>query len=232
MTGKEPVKAVVDVNEPARIFAEVMEHDEVKDALIEPLSAADIVIGGIGIERKSWSDFVQSMKDGRLEEQTEKLGTFDFAYILIDGDDEASGDLSETEDLYWTEMKPESIRGRVASLTAREGSNVRAVIPCSETRLLVDLAVRLARKHNTEPSSPYLPSPDVGEDAETGEVMWGAFSDVGPKLASQLYEEFGTPTAFTARTNPQEVERHLESIEGIGRGTSEQIYSEMWGGRT
>lgn len=217
---KKTVSVVVDIIEPGRVREEFENHPEVEEVRVAPLQAADIVIGGIGFERKGkglnansgWNDYVGSMMDGRLDDQPSKMSeAFDAAYILV------GGDLDGTEQ-YWSEMKPESVRGHMASLTARDGSGVRAVLPCGNLALLVDMAVRLARKHQEEPSSPQLPSGDVGDDEPAAKQMYGCIPGVGREGAETLYEHYPAPgDVFTASVED------IEELPGFGEKRAESV---------
>lgn len=228
--GSDEVLAVVDSNEAEQhpaILAAIRDHPEVDDWLIHSLDAADLVIQGIGFERKSVSDYASSMTDGRLPRQAAKLlDAFEQAYILVDGD------MSETEDLRHTGMKGESIRGSQASLMARYDLRV---VYCSDTRLLVDTAVRLARKH-TEPSeSDFLPTGAVGIDRPLKQRLWGCFDDVGPTRAEALGEAVGSPMKLTASwidagLDPQWINKQLQAVDGIGEVTAERIVEQIIGG--
>lgn len=220
MTDKHSVKAVLDIHEPEAVHDALKNHPDVESVKLAPLPSADMSIAGVGFERKTVSDYVNSMTDGRLAEQIEKLGSaYVYSHILIDGDMEG------TEDLYWSDMAPESIRGHMASVTARDKYDVEAVIPCGNTALLADYAVRLARKHVEDPSVEYLPTGAVGSDEPPGKQMWGCLPHVGPELAERLWQSFGPPTIFISNCAVEgfsEAEELLK-IDGIGPETAADI---------
>lgn len=228
----DPVKVVLDVHEPPEVHDAVSTHPDVGDVLLAPLESADLSIAGVGFERKTWDDYVDSMKDGRLEDQSRRMAEYDAAYVLVEGA------LSETNSLYWTDMSGKSIRGHMASLTAREEYGVRAVIPCSNTPTLVDMAIRLARKHTEDPTSEYLPTGAVdGVDEPPGKMMWGCLPHVGPELADRLWQEFGSPVNFSVWCETDDVAPIMElcRIDGIGEDTSRELVKELWtphGGRS
>ncbi|PHQ43897.1 hypothetical protein Z052_01805 [Halorubrum sp. C191] len=218
---KESVPAVVDTREPVEVAALVAEHEEVDGVEREELAAADIVFGTVGVERKTIDDYVASIEDGRITEQIEKLAdAFETAYILIDGD------LVESEQLWQSGMSPASVRGHIASTTARE-NGIEAVIPCSSTELLVDLGVRLARKHVEDPSRSYVPSPDItGRDADVTTQMYACLPGVGPKTAAALAERWPSMTAFVSDVDWEALQR----VDGIGEETAASILTALSGG--
>lgn len=223
---KEQVSPVLDLNEHAMnpaFHTLLQQHDDVLDVSVADLDAADLVIGDVGFERKSWSDYASSMMDDRFTEQKEKLVEYDHAYVLVDGG------LDESDDLTHTEMSGASIRGHMASLTAREDDKVRAVVPCSNLALLVDVAVRLARKHSEDPTRSYIPTGVHAPDVPVGKRMWGCFDGVGPELADRLYEEHGGPLDLVqlAEAPSINLREELTKIEGIGEDLSYDIVRQI-----
>lgn len=204
---KKSVEVVIDVREPPEITGAVDAHPEVESYEFAELPAADLEISGIGFERKAPGDYVGSLKDGRLTEQTMKLGQrYEHAYILYEGS------IVETDSPFKSSMNGSSIRGSMASLIAREDSGVHAVIPVSNRELLVDMAIRIARKHIEESDQKYIPKPDVGVNADPTEMMYACIPGVGPEMAERLKEHYPTIRMFTEEASFEE----LQEIEGIG----------------
>lgn len=214
MANKESVHAIIDVHEPPEITGEIDGHPDVESYEIQELPAADIEIEGIGFERKTPSDFASSLTEGRLDEQTQKLNQrYDIAYVLIEGS------MAETENIFKSAISGESLRGAEASLTAREDSGVQAALHCSNSSLLVDMAVRLARKHIEDSDSEYIPTPDIGIDEPTGKMMYACIPGIGPSTASTLYEEYPSITDFVENADYDS----LQELEGIGDQTALDI---------
>lgn len=220
----QDTEVVVDLHEPMNVYREFDDHPDVDDVLLAPLGAADIVVNGVGFERKTWPDYVHSLTTGRLEKQAKKLRAYEVAYILVEGD------MSGTESLEHTQMSGRSIRGHMASLTAREEYGVRAVVPCSSMSLLVDYAVRLGRKHEEEPVTDYLDTGSVDDDtAPAGKRMWGCLPGVGPELANRLWGRYGSPGHFVEFIghNPDGPVEELMEVDGIGYDTAEDILAAL-----
>ena len=219
----EEVVAAVDVHEPDHVWPLLLDHPDVDKWKEVALASADLVINGVGFERKTPEDFASSLTEGRLKEQVLKMGdAFDHAYILIEGEFTDFGDLGHSR------LNPQSARGAAASITARYGV---PVIPCSTPEVLVDHAVRLARKHNEEPVSGHLPTGPVGSDEPAGKRMWGCLPNVGETMAERLYEEFGGPAEFMAdEVRGSGDHRHLlQSVDGIGEKTAERLVTALRG---
>lgn len=225
--GPESVAVVVDLNEPEPLRLLTLDHPDVGKWREEVLDAADIVINGVGFERKTPSDFASSMMDGRLDAQAEKLtDAYDHAYVLIEGD------FSHWDKLTYTSLNPHSLRGKAASLTARYGL---PVIPTSGNpdtpeghRRLIDYAIRLARKHTEAPTSSFLPTGPVGRDEPAGKRMWACLPNVGPELADRLWEAFGSPVDFVRYVGPADArEARLVEVDGIGEVTARRLLDAM-----
>ena len=79
------------------------------------LKVADYLVSGIAIERKTVSDFINSMKSGHLVHQLEELRQYESRLLIIEGIDEQelySDDFSEDK----LGMHPNSIRGFLLSI--------------------------------------------------------------------------------------------------------------------
>lgn len=207
------MKAGIDIHEPDSLVRRMTNSSYVEEVYHEELESGDIVIGGIGFERKTISDYVGSMQDKRIETQTRKMANvFEDCYILIDGD------LSETDELTHTNMRGSSIRGSMASITARD-NGVNAVIPCTNKKYLADMAIRISRKHTTEDTGIYVPpNPAEGMDVPVEIRMYCCIDGIGPKTAKQLYNEYGSLREIVARGKDE-----LMEMNGIGEVQATKI---------
>ena len=209
------VAVIVDDREPAGVVEAVREHPDVTDVVLDRLPSGDIAIDSVGIERKTPRDYVTTAM-GRsgpdLEDQVGRLAaSYDHAYVLLEGD------FADCEALR-TAVSPESIRGSMASITARHEV---PVVPCTDLHRLVDFAIRLGRKHVEDPSSRRLPVGAVPSRSEpTTKRMYGCIEGIGPELAAALYERYPTVESL--------LEADLEDltrIDGIGEARAETIYA-------
>lgn len=214
----DSVQAVIDVHEPDHVWPELLQHPDVDGFREVELPSADIVVNGIGFERKTPSDFASSITEGRLVDQIDKMqDAFDHSYILIDGD------MADLGDLQHSRLNPQSMRGMAASATARRGV---PVIPCSDTETLVDIAVRIGRKHTEDPVSDHLPTGPVGDDEPASKRMWGCLPGVGPTMADRLHDAIGSPVSLP-KNDPGWWEKRLAEVDGIGEITAEKIAAAM-----
>lgn len=220
MASKETVVVRVDVHEPPEVVDAVAHHDEVEDFILTELESGDIVIDNVAFERKTPSDFASSMtdKDDRLRRQAKVMAeTYDSSYVLLEGD------MQDFDYLTHTRLKPESCRGFAARCT--ETYDV-PVIPCSTTEILVDMAIRLARKHVEEEGSQLRVESSVDLSAPVGLRMWGVIPNVGETRAKALHKSIGSPMDIAHLTREDKVEKLVE-IDGIGEGTAEQIIKHL-----
>ncbi|WP_254536167.1 ERCC4 domain-containing protein [Halomarina litorea] len=229
------VDATVDDREPAGVVEAVREHPDVTGTGVRRLASGDIVLrpeatdGGrkrtgngngepptTAVERKTPRDFVQSAV-GRhgsdLRDQLARLAAgADHAYLLVEGD------VADVERA--TGLDGAAVTGTVASLMARSGV---PVVFCGSRDRLVDLAVRLARKHAEAPGRRALPSGAVPSRAEpTAKRMYGTVDGIGPALATTLHEAYPTVESLLGASVED-----LTELEGFGEGRARAVYEAL-----
>lgn len=216
---KQKVTVVIDSREDedviADLAAEFSMHDEVEDYRVEELPAGDLEIEGIGFERKTFSDYVSSMQEWRLDEQAVKMNQrYEHGYFLMEGN------LVETENPFEaanSNIAPTSVRGSMASLAARQGL---PVIPCSNRALLADMAVRIARKHIEETQKKrFITGAVSGTDEPTAKMMYACIDGIGPEKAEVLYQTWPSVTEFMTNADADDV----ADLEGFGEKTAEKV---------
>lgn len=210
------VDVTVDVREPEDFIAQLGEHDDVGEFKIDKLSSADIVIRGIGFERKTMSDYASSLigkSDRDLYDQVEKMKqAFDHSYILVEAD------LRDAESIPFTRINPNSVKGSMASIEARHDIPVKM---CSNSSLLIDKAIALARKHNEDPVSSSIPTGSLsGKDEPFTKRVFACIDGVQKQRAEDLYEKYESVEEILEAD-----EKDLKEIDGIGDKTAHNIYS-------
>jgi len=186
---------------------------------VSRLPAADLAVGDVGFERKTLADYVNSVvgpSGTDLYDQVAKMSeAYAHAYVLLEGD------LADAEAVR-PGVAPESVRGSMASITVRHAT---PVIPCSDRERLVDVAVRLARKHGSDPGARRLPSSAVaGRTEPIAKRMYGCTEGVGPTTADALYEAFPTVESAVAATREQ-----LLAVDGVGEKRADAIRAALRG---
>lgn len=219
MGEKQSVGVVVDSREPTEtLIPHLTRNPEVEEFAIEELPVGDLLIEDVIFERKTPSDYASSIMDSddHLKDQVERMGdAHDHGYILIEGD------MSDFDVLSHTQIPAASLRGFAASLMARQGI---PVIPCSDSETLVDMAVRLARKHIETPSNSSLRiKSSVGDgDEPVVKRMYGCIDGVGPDTATALHTHYPSlQDALDASV------AEFTTIDGIGQKTAQQIHTAL-----
>lgn len=213
------VTVTVDDREPAAVVRALEAHADVDAVRVTRLDAGDIVVGTAGFERKTPRDYVSSMM-GRsgvdLRDQLARLrASVEHAYLLLEGD------LSSLDALP-TGVSPAAIRGSLASVLVREQV---PVVPCSDRERLVDLAVRVGRKHGEEPGSRPLPTGAVaGRSEPLAKRMYGCIEGIGPELAGRLYDRYPSVEALLAATPAD-----LTDVDGVGEVRARRVYDALRG---
>lgn len=214
---KETIPVVVDSTEPDEVVVVVAGHPDVERHAIEDLQAGDLLLGNVGVERKTPSDFASSvMGDQRnIYDQAERLSSnVRYPFILLEGT------VRDFEDLQHTKMPANALRGAMASVTIRTGV---PVLPVDDLSMLVDVAVRLGRKSVEKPGSEFVKGSSSTEDDETTRIL-AAIDDIGPVRARRIAEEYGSVRAVCMAS-----ESDLAQIEGIGRETVGRLQDALSG---
>lgn len=222
---KEKVIAKLDVHEQdaPQMLSALDTHSEVEEWKLSALDVGDLHLTfedsglTVAFERKTPSDYASTLmgKEGtRLDEQVQKLVDFNGpSYILIEGNQE------DFRSLTGTGISPQSLVGSVASNDVRYLDGVRF---CSDADGLVDIAIRLARKHKEDPSTVSLDTSVVDKDASFTKRAFGAIEGVGPETAEILERRY---KSLTAALNADVQE--LTEIDGIGEKRAQSIYDQL-----
>ncbi len=216
-TGAMSVAVVVDDREPEHVVAGLRAHPDVDAVTVRRLDAGDVVVGDVGFERKTAGDYLGSVL-GRtgtdLEGQVAAMAeAYDRAYVLVEAD------LAELE-AQRPGLNGSSVRGSLASITARSGV---PVIPCGDGERLVDLAVRLARKHVESPAVRALsPGAVPVRNEPVAKRMYGCIEGIGPGTAESLYEVFPTVAALLDASRED-----LLAVDGVGPARADAVYAAL-----
>lgn len=213
MSSKPEFTVVVDDREPATVVRAVRNHPEIEAVETARLAAGDVAVGEVGFERKTPADYVTSVVGPTgtdIYDQVEKMNEmYAHSYVLLEGD------LADAEAVR-PGVAAASVRGSLASLTARHDT---PVVPCSDRERLVDVAIRIGRKHSGAPGPRRLPPSAVaGRTEPTVKRMYGCIEGVGPATASRLYEAFPTVDRLVAASRAE-----LLAVEGVGEKRADAI---------
>lgn len=201
--GAPPAAApvVVDVNEPLDLVALL----EARGLAVERrrLAPADLVVGPVGIERKTVGDFHASLIDKRLFEQAIRLKeTYPQAALLLEGD------LSLVEE----RRHPRASWGALLALALDLDI---AILPTPSKEASADLLAVLARRvgrERGERGDPVRFKPRMlGPHAEQKFAVQG-LPGIGDVVSENLLAHFGTVRRVFAAS-----EKELLRVAGMGK---------------
>ena len=153
---------------------------------IQKLDVCDFVVSDrVGIERKDTSDFLGSMKDGRLFKQAQAMAKVYEKPILI-----LEGQMKKA--LKRSRMKPASIYGALSSLALDYGLNI---IPTENPDTTAILLHRLAyREQAKEERTIQLRSINRNMPPHQQQIyLLSGLPQIGTSLAEELLTSFDTP---------------------------------------
>jgi len=206
---KSRITVFTDHRERASAVMKVLREFDDVVVSVKELPVGDYVVSDrVAIERKSSSDFVQSILDGRLFEQVSKLSSsFSKPVVIIEG-----------VDTYTVRnVHPNAIRGAIASIILDYGIPIVFTRNEEETAAYLRALARreqvdLGREPRIRGEKRILSLPEMQR------FIVESLPFVGPKLAKQLLKHFGTvERIFTAS------ERELAQVEGVGQRRAKEI---------
>ncbi|MDI3475944.1 MAG: hypothetical protein PWQ95_1672, partial [Thermococcaceae archaeon] len=178
------------------------------DVEVKTLDVADYVVSeDVGIERKSANDFIQSIIDGRLFDQVDRLKrAYERPIIIIEGE------------LYGIRnVHPNAIRGAIAAVTVDWGVPILFSSGREETAQFIYLIAK--REQEEKKREVKLRSEKKALTlAERQRLIVEGLPNVSATLAKRLLKHFGNvERVFTA------TEEELKEVEGIGDKKAREI---------
>ncbi len=148
------------------------------------LKVADYIVKNVAIERKTVSDFINSMINRRLLKQLEELQQYPDKLLIIEGIDEQE---LYTESGEKVGMNPNSVRGFLLSILLKHKVPIIFTKNAEDTAKFIYL---LANKKETEP--PLNVTKKSLTQKEQLQFILEGFPSIGPKTARKLLEKFKT----------------------------------------
>ncbi|NPD88759.1 MAG: hypothetical protein HGN29_08535 [Asgard group archaeon] len=197
--------------------------EQKQDSIIYETKALDvgdvIVSEDVAIERKTGSDFISSIMDGRLFEQMLRLlDTYPNPILILESFDYLA--------LENTGMNLSSIYGALAYISYKLGVSVIPTVTTEDTLIVIE---RIAYREQIEDTKPTLArrAPKGMTIEERRAYALEGLIDTGPKKAQALIEQFKTPLkvfeaikdteiTYTKTGNPKGVEGPLQDLSGFG----------------
>ena len=208
------VQIVVDDRERSPgVLAALRTFDGV-ELRVARLDIGDYAVGpNLVVERKTVSDFVQSVIDGRLFRQARRLSRFSsgLRFLVLEG---ADGDLRQRG------LSQHAVHGALITLNLVFGLPVLRTLDPVETAHLLVIAGRQLRRRMTSLARLH---PSVNAPSRSTQLrMLPAIRDIGPLRASALLEHFGSIRSISAATLDE-----LVVVPGIGQRTAHRIHWAM-----
>ena len=154
------------------------------DVEVKELKVADYIVAGVAIERKTVSDFISSMKNGRLLRQLDELRQYESMLLIVEGIDEQELYTDSEEAIG---MHPNSIRGFLLSILLNYKVPVIFTKNYEDTARFISV---LSRKKPRE--TPLNVTKKFLSRKEQAQYILEGFPGIGPKTAKKLLKKFKT----------------------------------------
>jgi len=175
-------KIIVDTREKNSLVASelVKQGCEIE---FRHLGVGDYIIKDVVIERKTISDFISSMINGRLRTQLQNLQQIKNKLLLIEGIDEY--------ELYHEEnsVNENAVRGFILSILLNHQIPIVYTKDYEDTAKFIKV---LAKKPSKEAEFPTNIKPRATSVSEQLQFIMEGFPGIGPKTAKKLLNEFKT----------------------------------------
>lgn len=159
------------------------------------------------VERKSISDLLSSVFDGRLFDQCSRLKEhFQFPVILMEGNVDEIETITENPMIFYGAVSTVAIDFKIPIIPTPNATH--------SAKLLVSMCSR-----KELPKGPFLKKIRKFDDIQKQQLSaLTSLPGVGEKLATRMLEKFGTPLrVFNATT------AELSKIEGLGESRAQKI---------
>lgn len=195
----ETLHICVDSNE-ASVRQEIVNYFHLSgfDVEIQKLDVCDYVVSDrCGVERKDVTDFLSSMKDGRLFKQARNMAEAYEKPILV-----LEGHMSRA--FKRSRMRPSSVYGALSSLALEYGLSI---IPTEDVRTTSILLHRLAYREQVKEERP-LQLRSIRRDMPPHQrqvFLLSGLPQIGSTLAEELLRHFDTPFRVIEEFNRAEI---------------------------
>ena len=172
------------------------------------LPVGDFIVGPETIiERKTISDLVSSIFDGRLFDQCDRLKEhYQFPILLIEGDIDEIEELTENSLIFYGAISSIAIDFRIPIIHTPNASHT--------TKLLISMCSR-----KNENSGPFIKKIRKSNDLKKQQLsMLSSLPGVGEKTAIRMLEKFGTPLRVLSSSTVE-----LSKISGLGEARAKKI---------
>ena len=159
------------------------------------------------VERKSISDLVSSVFDGRLFDQCNRMKeNFQFPIIIIEGDTGEIEELIENPFVFYGAVSSVALDFKIPIISTPNASHT--------AKLLVSMC---SRKNTTK--GPFIKKIRKSNDIQKQQLsVLSSLPGVGEKIAIRMLEKFGTPLKVFSASSTE-----LSKISGLGESRAKKI---------
>jgi DNA excision repair protein ERCC-4 len=159
------------------------------------------------VERKSISDLVSSVFDGRLFDQCNRMKeNFQFPIIIIEGDTSEIEELIENPFVFYGAVSSVALDFKIPIISTPNASHT--------AKLLVSMC---SRKNTTK--GPFIKKIRKSNDIQKQQLsVLSSLPGVGEKIAIRMLEKFGTPLKVFSASSTE-----LSKISGLGESRAKKI---------
>lgn len=167
------------------------------------LSCGDYIINNFCIERKTWTDFFESYKDGRLFKQLRQLATSQTGILILE---EPHFEHIEKKEFFYTIL-----------IKILFCYNIRLLFTqnMNHTAALLSVLSKNAQYTTFIPENKILPQTKTIQQRKKEILL--CFPNIGKKKAEKILQHFGTLKSFFSASVPE------QEMIGIGRKTRKGI---------
>ncbi|MEM5815035.1 MAG: ERCC4 domain-containing protein [Candidatus Aenigmatarchaeota archaeon] len=170
------------------------------------LEVCDFVFNNLGVERKSFCDFISSILDGRIFNQAKKMvETYEKRLIIVEGIEEVE---RINENYYFS----------VLSFLALSGINIVFTKNKLETAKMIYWLIRKEKENRDLMVASFKISKKEKEINKIQEKILSAFPGISKILSRRILKRFKSIKNFVLAS-----EKELMRVEGIGEKLSKNI---------
>jgi len=202
------INIYADIREPSSIISFLEKNCTVKK---KQLKSADYLLSkDVAVERKTTSDFIQSIIDKRIFQQLERMKSFSSPILIIEGPHILSNDRN---------IHPNALRGAVASITVNFSVPIIWTRNEKETAEMLLMIAKREQEENGKSNSLRGKKKFLSKNQQQIFLISG-LPKISNVTASRLLKHFKTPASIFAAT-----EEELQKVEGIGNQMAKNIHS-------
>lgn len=214
MLTKPQIQITIDDRERNLVILNYLREAENSSVKINRLANGDYLLHNLTIERKTFPDFVQSIKDGRLFQQASCLSFLNNpCMVILEG---------IFKDVFKTKIKREAIQGALITLELIFRIPViRSASPEDSARIMIYAANQIYRHEMSAWSNkrPVKKGTSKSNKYRNQIQILQSFPLIGPVKAENLLRELNSLNEIFNASTPQ-----ISKVPGIGMGLAEQIY--------